>query len=285
LKLGVKVLEIGKVNSLEVHRETSSGFYLKVPESFGDVFLPPSMAPEFTKVGDTVDVFIYPDSKDSLIATTRLPIAQVGEYALLECIDVQEFGAFFDLGIEKDLLVPGNEQKHKVELHNEYLVRICLDETDRVFGTTKISNYILDSQLDIAVGDKVSMVPAERTDMGYRVILNKKFIGMIYNSEIFKPVKIGVEVTGFVKKLREDGLVDCALQIQGIKNLDHSTIKIMGMLIKGGGKSTLNDKSSPDDIKFALGMSKKTFKNAIGMLYKKKKILISKDGIELVKNK
>jgi predicted RNA-binding protein (virulence factor B family) len=277
------VLEIGKVNTLEVSRETGSGFYLKVPESFGDVFLPPSMAPEFTKIGDMIDVFIYPDSKDSLIATCRLPHAVVGEYALLDCIDVQEFGAFFDLGIEKDLLVPGNEQRQNVELHNEYLVRICLDDTDRVFGTTKIGDYILDSKFDIATGDKVSMVPAERTDMGYRVIINKKFIGMIYNSEIFKPVKIGVEIQGFVKKLREDGLVDCALQIQGIKNLDHSTIKIMGMLIKNGGKSRLHDKSSPEDIKFALGMSKKTFKNAIGMLYKKKKILITKDGIEVVK--
>lgn len=279
------MLEIGKVNNLEVHKETSSGFYLKAPEQFGDVFMPPSMAPEFTKVGDLIDVFVYPDTKDSLIATCRLPHAVVGEYALLDCIDVQDFGAFFDLGIEKHLLVPGNEQKYKVELHNDYLVRICLDDMDRVYGTTKISNFVLNSDFDIAVGDKLSMVPAERTDMGYRVIVNKKFIGMIYNSEIFKPVKIGVEISGYVKKLREDGLVDMAMQIQGIKNLDQSTVKIMQMLHRNGGKSRLHDKSSPEDIKFELAMSKKTFKNAIGMLYKKKKIIISKDGIELVKNK
>lgn len=279
------MLEIGKVNTLEVSKETSSGFYLKVPEEFGEVFLPPSMAPEFTKVGDTLKVFIYVDTKDSLIATSRLPYAEVGEYALLDSVDVQDFGAFFDFGIEKDLLVPGNEQKHDVELHREYLVRICLDDMDRIYGTTKLGNYILDSDFDIKEGDKVSMVPAERTDLGYRVIINKKFIGMIYNSEIFKAVKIGEAVTGYVKKIREDGLVDAALQIQGIKNLDNSCIKIMEMLHKNGGKSKLHDKSDPDDIRFELGMSKKTFKNSIGMLYKKKKILISKTGIELVKKK
>ncbi len=278
------MFEIGKVNTLTIARETKSGFYLKDGDEYGEVFLPPSMANKELVIGDSIDVFLYIDTKDQVVATCSIPFAQVGEYAVLDCIDVQDFGAFFDLGIEKHLLVPGNEQKEKVSKNNDYLVRVCLEEgTDRIFGTTKLGKYIESSKFDIEANEKVELFLASETDLGIRVIINKKFIGIIYNSEIFTNVKLGTTVPGYVKKIREDGFVDCALQIQGIKNLDKSKIKIMEFLHKHNGRSHLNDKSSPEEIMDLLGMSKKTFKSSLGMLYKQKKVLISKDGIEIVK--
>lgn len=280
------MIQIGQINHLYVKRETDSGFYLREPNGHEEVFLPPSMANTEINVDQMIDVFVYVDNKDQLIATTSTPHAVVGEYALMEAIDVQEFGAFFDWGIEKDLLVPGNEQKHDVKEGLDYLIRVCLEKgTDRVFGTTKLGQYIESSVFDILEGDKVKMMIAEETELGYRVVINKKYIGMIYFSEIFNPVKIGHEVDGHVKKIRDDGLVDAALQIQGIKNLDQSKPKILKYLYAHQGKCHLHDKSDPNEIREVFGMSKKTFKNAIGMLYKDKRIVIKNDGIELAKKK
>jgi predicted RNA-binding protein (virulence factor B family) len=279
------MLEIGKINKLTVARETSSGYYLKDGDEFGEVFLPPKMALENISVGDEIEVFLYIDTKDMVVATCKHPVAVVGEYALLNCIEEQDFGAFFSWGIEKDLLVPGNEQKISIRKGDEAVVRICLEEgTDRVFGTTKFGQFLDHVEFDIKENEKVKLIPVDESDLGIRVIVNKKYLGIIYHSEVFSTVKIGVEIDGYVKKLREDGLVDAALQIQGIKNLDKSKIKIMEFLIKKGGISHLHDKSSPEEISDLLGMSKKTFKSAIGMLYRDKKIIISKDGIAIVKN-
>ena len=227
-------------------------------------------------------MFIYHDNSGSLLATSEVPYAQVGEYALLTAVEVQEFGAFFEWGLSKDLLVPGNEQRSDVRRNDEHLVRICLEEgTNRIFGTTKIAQHIEDSDFDISDGDKIKIVPVLNEELGYRSIINKKFIGMIYHNEIFKNIRIGNEYEGVVKKIRNDGLIDAALQVQGVRNLIDSKDIIIDMLEKRGGKSPLHDKSSPDEIKKVLGMSKQTFKKAIGMLYKERKIIIHKDGIEL----
>ena len=280
------MINIGSINNLLVKRETDSGFYLCEPDGNSEVFLPPAMSDKKIEIDQMLDVFVYVDNKEQLIATTGKPHAVVGEYALMESIDVQEFGAFFDWGIEKDLLVPGNEQNFKVKEGLEYLVRVCLEEgTDRVFGTTKLGKYIQSSVFDINEGEKVSVVSTEETELCFRVIINKKFIGMIYFSEIFKEVKIGFETEGYVKKIREDGLVDCALQIQGIKNLDQSKTVILKYLYANEGKCHLHDKSDPLEIRALFGMSKKTFKNAVGMLYKDKRIVLKDDGIELAPKK
>lgn len=277
------MIEIGKINNLYVDYENESGYYLKEPNGYDEVFLPPSMANGHLKKDQMVEVFVYHDNKEGLIATQSIPHATVGEYALLEAINVQDFGAFFDWGIQKDLLVPGNQQKHDVKEGLDYLVRVDIEEgSNRVYGTTKLGKFIEASKFDIKEGDKVKLIIAEETELGYRVIINKKFIGMIYFSEIFSPVKIGHEVDSYVKKLREDGLVDAALQIQGIKNLDYSKPKIMQYLRANDGICHLHDKSDPEEIRKIFGMSKKTFKSAIGMLYKDKKIIIKNDGIELV---
>jgi len=278
------VIEIGKSGIFVVCRETSSGYYLRELDSNSEVFMPPAMAPINIKINQKIEAFVYLDTKGGPVATNKIPYAEVGEYALMKVVDTQEFGAFFDWGIEKDLLVPGNEQKVKVHRDEDHVVRVCIEEgTERVYGTTKLGKYIEASVFDIAIGDKIKIAPVQKTDLGYRSIINRKFIGMIYANEIFINIKIGENYDGIVKKIREDGLVDASLQAQGIDNLVEAKDKILEMLEKCNGKSTLHDKSSPDDIKKILGMSKQTFKSASGMLYKERKIKISKDGIELIK--
>lgn len=271
------MIEIGKVNDLLIGRETDSGYYLKDLETEQEVFMPPSMAPIRTKINDNINAFVYLDTQGKLIATSEQPYAEVGEYALMTVKETQDFGAFFDWGIDKDLLVPGNEQKIRVKNHEDYIVRVCLEDgTNRVYGTTKLGKYIEESDFDFEENDTVSIVAAQKTELGYRVIINKKFIGMIYNNEIFINIEIGQSYQGIIKKLRDDGLVDTALQVQGIQNLVEAKAKILEMLEMHKGSSSLHDKSSPEEIKQLLGMSKKTFKAALGMLYKEKLIEITK---------
>ncbi len=287
------MIEIGKINKMIVARETKHGYYLVSTEVDPDdydeeeeVFLPPSLSHIKVKRGQEITVFVYVDTQNKLIATTEMPFAQVGEYADMRVVAVEEFGAFFDWGIDKDLLVPGNEQKIKVRKHERYLVRVCLEEgTDRVYGTTKLGKYIESSVFDFNDGDKVTIVPVQITDLGYKVVINKRFVGMIYNNEIFQEIFLNREYPGIVKKIRTDGLVDVALQAQGIKNLEDSKDKVLEYLKASGGQCDLHDKSSPEDIKRALSMSKNTFKSAIGMLFKEKKIEILKGperGIKLL---
>ncbi|MFG1481782.1 S1-like domain-containing RNA-binding protein [Halobacteriovorax sp. HFRX-2_2] len=273
---------MGKNNILKVRKKLHNGYTLIDEENTQEVFLPENFAPLKVDVGSKVKAFVYPDTQGELVATTELPVAVVGEYALLDAIEIQEFGAFFDWGTSKDLLVPGNEQKIKVRKFESHIVRICKEDgTGRIFGTTKLGKYIESSDFDINIGDEVDVFIAQESELGFRVIINKKFIGMIYKNEIFQRVSCGKYFKAFVKKLREDGLVDVALQEQGVKNLVDSKDIIIDFLERNGGSSFLNDKSSPEDIKNFLNMSKKTFKRTIGMLYKDKKITISDSGIKL----
>ncbi len=277
------MIEIGKMNQLTICDENASGYYLRSDDSDEEVFLPPALLDQEVNVGDKLDVFIYLNSTGGLIATAEQPYAEVGQYALLTAIQVQEFGAFFEWGLKKDLLVPGNEQKVRVKMNEQHLVRICLEEdTNRIFGTTKIAQFIEDSEFDINEADKVTIVPVQDDELGFRCIVNKKYIGMIYHNEVFSKITLNREIPAVVKKIRVDGLVDLALQTQGINNLVEAKDIIIDMLEKRGGKSHLHDKSDPQEIRKILGMSKQTFKNSIGMLYKERKIIIKKDGIELV---
>jgi uncharacterized protein len=281
--LGVIVIEFGKVSEFFVSERTPEGFYLSHTDSGEEVFLAHKMNSEDLELNQNIKAFVYLDTSGDRIATTKIPCAVVGEYALMTAVEVQEFGAFFDWGIDKDLLVPGNQQKFSVKEDESYLVRVCLEaETNRVYGTTKLGKYIEDSEFDIEEGGKVKITPVTATDLGYKVIINKKFIGIIYANEIFSNISIGATYDGVVKKIRVDGLVDAALQVQGIKNLVEAKDKIVSYLESCEGHSPLNDKSSPTLIKQNLGMSKQTFKNALGMLYKERKIKLSKDGIELI---
>jgi predicted RNA-binding protein (virulence factor B family) len=280
------MIEIGQISRVKVNEKVAGGYKLQDIESPNQVFMPFRLCSDSLEENTELNVFVYVDANGDTVATQQLPYAVVGEYCVLDVKEVQDFGAFFHWGINKDLLVPGNEQKIEIREGEEHLVRICLEEgTNRVYGSTKLGKFIENTDFDIFEKDEVIFVPVRQTDLGFRVIINKKYIGMVYHSEIFTDVLIGETYKGYVKKIRTDGLVDVALQVQGIKNLDNATYKIMEMLIKRGGSSTLNDKSSPEEIRRVLGMSKKSFKNAIGMLYKKRKIIISPEGIKLTKKK
>ncbi len=278
------MIRIGEVNTLKVVSENKSGFLLEHPDDDEQVFLPGTLAPSGVAKDDELDLFITVDKEGSLIGSLEIPNTLVGEYGFLEVIDAQEFGAFLDWGVTKDLLVPDTEQRQRIRLGETHLIRVCMDErTEKIYGTTKINKYIQNTTFDIQEKDSVTIVPILNEELGYRCIINKKYIGMIYHNEIFKNIKIGRSYDGQVKKIRTDGLIDASLQVLGIKNVIDSKDTVVAYLQKCGGKSPLHDKSSPEEIKKALNISKKTFKNSIGMLFKDKTILIKKDGIELVK--
>ncbi len=277
------MFEIGKITVGRIDRKTNRGFFV-TDEEGDEVFLPLSFAPLRSEIGSEIDVFVYLNTDGDRICTSELPLAQVGEYALMQVIETREFGAFFDWGIDKDLLVPGNEQKIKVRQYEDHIVRVCLEEgTDRVYGTTKLGKYIEQPKEDISEGDTVSLELVRKTDLGFKVIVNKKYLGMIYHNEIYSHMRIRDKASGIVKKIREDGLIDISLQKLGISNLIEAKAQVLKFLNDNDGKSDLHDKSPPEKIKHNLFMSKKTFKSAIGMLYREKKIIINKDGIELVK--
>lgn len=276
------MLEIGKMNRLYVYNENKKNYILRAPNYDVDVELPKSEATELVNQGDILEVFVYVDNNDKEVASLTRPVALLDEFAVVKVVESHQFGAFVDWGLSKDLLVPDTEQKERMGNNRFYIVRVCLDErTNKLYGTTKIGKYIPESQFDIGEGDKIEIIPASYEELGYRSLINRKFIGMIYHNEIFQKIEMGTPVSGVVKKIRNDGLVDAALQVQGFKNIEDSQKVVLEFLRANGGKASLHDKSSPEEIREKLGMSKKTFKNAIGMLYKERRIVIHKDGIEL----
>jgi predicted RNA-binding protein (virulence factor B family) len=276
------LLKIGQLNELTVLEACSEGHYLSAEGSDIKVLLPEVYGPKDIAIGEKVEAFLYYEDDDLLVATMEIPNALVGEYALMDVVEVKQFGAFFDWNHDKDLLVPETEQRMPIGRHESHIVRVCIDErTKKLFGTTKINKYILESDFDIDENDKVKIIPVSDEELGFKCIINRKYIGMIYHNEIFQSVVLGEPLDGIVKKIREDGLIDAALQVQGFKNLVNAQDKILAYLQQIGGKSPLHDKSSPDEIRETLNMSKQTFKNTIGILYRAKTIIIKKDGIEL----
>ncbi len=280
------MIKIGKVQSLKVLKKSDEGFILVSENDLKgeEALLPQELSDNRVCVGESIDVFVYRDTNQKgLNCSLQKPLAEVDEYAFLRVKEIHEFGSFLELGVEKDLLVPTNEQKEKFGSHGKKLVRLCLEEgTNRLFGTTKFGVYLQDQIVDLDAGERVQLQPTEKTGLGYRCIVNKKYIGMIYHNEIFETIEIGEFYSGVLKLEREDGFLDIALQTQGVGNLFESRDRVLNFLRDNGGESYLNDKSKPEEIKRLLGMSKKTFKSAIGMLYKDREILISKEGIKLL---
>lgn len=288
-------MEIGKIDEFTVVSATDLGHFIRLKDPEGideesqeDIFMPhlrnnKSRSHEL-KIDQTIDAFIYQNDEGKITASLLLPYAEVEEFAVLKVVAAQDFGAFLDWGLEKDLLVPAKKQKTPMKVGEFHLVRICFDaDSGKIYGTTKYISFLETLEVYFKEGEKIEIVPAEEHDLGYRCIINRKFIGMIYHNEIFVDIELDKEYEGYVKKIREDGQVDAVLQEQGVKGLNDSRMKILKMLEENGGSSPLHDKSSPDEISKALGMSKKTFKNSIGILYRAKQIVITKSGIELIK--
>lgn len=237
--------------------------------------------------GSMLDVFIYKNKEGKTIASLELPYACVGEYGFLEMVGQSQQGAYFDLGLEEDLLVPHHEQHYHLEINDIYIIRICIDPASGcLYGSTNQKAHLKDFPYpDIEEKYFVSLIPVERTELGYKVIINQKYLGMIYHNEIFTDIQCSETYQGVIKKIRADGLIDAALQKQGFTNVVQAKTTILNHLQQNNGRSELTDKSSPELIHAKLGMSKKTFKNALGMLYKERKVKLSHTCTELLPNK
>jgi uncharacterized protein len=271
---------IGKYNDLVVERIVEFGVYLNPKED--EILLPAKYVPENTRPGDTLRVFVYTDSEDRPIATTLSPKAVVGEFAYLQVKDVASFGAFLDWGLEKDLLVPANEQQNRMKIGQKYVVKVCLDpKTRRVYATSRIAQHCEKAPKNLFVGEKVSLLMYSHTKIGITAVVNSQYAGMIYKSETYEPLSIGEKRDGYVSRIREDGKIDLVLKKPGHHSITDSGALVMDILQKAGGTLPCHDKSAPDEIKHTFSMSKKEFKRATGGLYKAGKIDITDKGIRI----
>lgn len=274
-------VEIGKYNTLAVIAVTPNGVYLD-GKDLGEILLPNRYIPTNCQVGSNITVFIYLDSAQRLVATTEKTLGQVGEFVSLKVVQVNKMGAFLDWGLPKDLLVPYNQQHTKMEVGKYYLVRIFLDQhTDRIAASSKLDKFIDIWPAHYQQGDKVKLIIGGKTDLGFKAIVNDLHWGLLYDNEIFQPLRIGKKIDGYIKQVREDGRLDLILT-RGSKNKVNSFAdKLVDAMQKNNGFLPLHDKSAPEQIQRTLGVSKKTFKATVGNLLKKGRLTIEKDGIRL----
>jgi predicted RNA-binding protein (virulence factor B family) len=274
--------ETGKINTLNVVRETENGVYLD-GENLGEILMPRKFVTDEVKASRQATVFIYSDSEDRLVATTENPLAMVGEFAFLKVLETNRIGAFLDWGLPKDLLVPMSEQKAKMSEGKQYLVHVFLDEkTNRVAASAKIDKFLDTVPPDYERGEKVDLLIAEETEIGYKAIVNNQHWGILYKNQVFRPLSPDERLEGFINKIREDDKIDLLLEKPGYGKIDPISQKLLETLQENNGFLALNDKSSPEIIQALLGISKKNFKKAVGNLYKKKLIGFKSDGIKLI---
>lgn len=274
-------IKLGKYNQLEVVKEVDFGVYLNGDED-GEILLPKRYVPEGTKTGDILNVFIYLDMEERLVATTLQPYVQVGEFACLEVAWVNQFGAFLNWGLMKDLFVPFREQKMKMQKGKRYVVYVHLDEESyRIVASAKVEHFLSTEKPDYQPGQEVEVLVWQRTDLGYKVIVENKFSGMLYHNEIFQPLEVGMRLTAFIKQVRPDGKIDLVLQQAGARKVDDFSEVLWQYIKDNDGFTPLNDKTDAEIIYHTFGVSKKTFKKAVGELYKKRRIVLKEDGIHL----
>ncbi|MBN2236041.1 MAG: GntR family transcriptional regulator [Bacteroidales bacterium] len=275
------MIALGEYNLLRIDRFMTPGAFL-VDEEGKDVLLPNKYLPENASVGDEIEVFIYTDSEDRIIATTIDPPITLNEFGFLKVKDVNNIGAFLDWGLEKDLLVPFSEQNQPMEINRWYVVRLFLDDkTNRLVASNKLNKFLEVDYISVEVNEEVDILVIEKTDLGYKLIINHVHKGLAYASETFRELNVGDTLKGYIKNIREDGKIDVSLQKQGYDNVEPSSKQILDLLKQQNGFLALTDKSEPDKIYDVLQMSKKTFKKAIGNLYRRKQIRLEEDGIYL----
>ena len=274
-------MKLGKTQLLKIAEKNYSGLFLE-DENGERAFLPKIFASEDAEIGDEMEVFVYQDD-DRLKATTEKPNAEVGEFAVMTCVQSLPSGAFMDWGIIKDLFVPYKQQKAKIIEGKRYLVYVYVDEfLDLITGTTRYKRNPHYENLPLQRGEKVHLMVAGESELGWNVVINKQYIGLIYTSDVYKKLFPLSEEVGFIKSIREDGKIDVSLQPEGYENIDEFQKIILDKLEINYGLLYLSDKSTPEEIKDELQMSKKNFKKAIGGLYRDKKIEILEDKIKLI---
>ncbi len=278
------MLQAGEYQTLRISRIADPGIYL-TDEDGAEVLLPNRYVSLSDHVGDLVEVFVYHDSENRLIATREKPLAVVGEAAVLEAVDRNAHGVFLAWGITaKDLFMPNRNVPFEVQMGGHYLVYLYRDPlTGRVVATTKLGKYISNAEIGVWAHEQVDLLVARRMEMGYRVVINNRHWGMIYNDQIFSPIKVGDRLTGYVHRISAEGRIDVMLQQEGRQLRDSSAERLLELLQKSGGRLPLDDNSSPEEIASLTGLSKKSFKKAVGALYRQRRISIGKGAIELSK--
>ncbi len=275
------MVEIGTFNQLQVVKQVDFGVYLDGGE-LDTILLPRRYVPEGCEIGDWLDVFLYFDSDDLLIATTEKPKAQVGDCEFLKVVDINHAGAFMDWGLTKDLLVPYNEQQKPMEVGYSYVVHVFHDQnSDRIAASTKLNHHLDEETVWLKPRQHVSLLIASRTELGYKAVIDNKYLGLLFRADAFRPLKIGERLPGFVKNIRSDGKIDLVISqgtLQGDHDLGEQIIRHLQDL---GGESQISDKSDPEEIYRLFKVSKKKYKQAIGTLYKSKRILIEPGKIKL----
>jgi predicted RNA-binding protein (virulence factor B family) len=275
------MLQIGVYHTLKIDRETKVGLFL-VNET-DDVLLPNKYVPNDFTIGDDLTVFVYLDHEERPVATTLKPFISLNSFAVLKVSYINKFGAFLNWGMEKDLFVPFKEQARPMEKDKRYIVTMYLDkQTGRLAASSKINQFLDKEPLDVEVGQEVDLMVSHITEIGINVIINGKFRGLAYQNEVFETVSPGYKTKGYIKTIRPDGKIDVSFQKQGFEAIDDSSQQVLEALKQNDGVLKLNDNSHPEEIKSVLKMSKKTFKKAIGSLYKQKLIDINNEGIQLV---
>ena len=275
------MIKVGEFNTLRVIRTVDFGVFLD--DGKEGILLPKRFVPAGLKVGDELEVFVYHDSEDRLIATTKKPLGTVGDIVALKAVSATKQGAFLDWGLMKDLFVPKSKQLGTMRVGGIYIVRIYIDEqTGRVAATEKIESFLSNEDLDLKEKDAVDLLVYRRTDIGYLCIINGKHTGVLHFSDIYQNIQVGDRLKGYVRKIREENKIDLALGERGYQRVSGEAGKIRELLEQHGGFLPYHDKSDPEDIYDNLGMSKKAFKMAIGNLFKQKLIRIKENGIEKI---
>ncbi len=276
-----KQIEIGKINSLIVERESKYGLYLRA-ENFNEVLLPNAYVVEKKMpIGAVIDVFIYTDFKDRLVASTQYPYAMLGEFGYFKVVEIKQYGSFVDWGLPKDLFVPLSQQRGQFEMGKKYILRVCQDkETGRLYGTNKIGKWLSFKPKDLKRNQKVSILVISKTPLGYKAVVENLYEGMLFNNEIFQKLSVGDKKIAYIKNIRGDGKLDLSLQPIGKKSLINSyEKKILDVLHKRGGSMKIGSKSDASTIKELFSMSKKSFKMAFNSLLNKKKIIQDDLGV------
>ena len=276
------MIKLGDWNELVVNRFTDHGAYLEGGE-VGEILMPNAYVERGVRIGDRVTVFVYLDQEERLVATTETPLARVGQFACLTVSWVNEFGAFLDWGLMKDLFVPFREQRRKMEVGRYYIVYIYIDEAShRIVGTAKVDRYLMPTPAGAyRKGEQVALLVQGRTDLGYKVIVDHKYSGLVYHDQAYAELHTGDELTGFVSQVRRDGKVDVSLQSLGVSRFRDFADQLLDELEQAGGTLPYCDASSAEDIAERFGVSKKTFKRAVGTLYKASRIHMTDGGIAL----
>lgn len=275
------MLEIGKLNELRIVKKLDFGLFVD-GEELGEILLPKRYVPEDCKINDLLEVFLYYDSEDRIIATTLTPYAMVGQFALLNVVSVTAVGAFLNWGLLKDLLAPFGEQKRKMNKGKSYIVYVYIDEySKRIVASSKLERFLDKEPVVFKELQEVDLLIFDESDMGYSAIINNTHRGIIYKNEVFQPLRIGQKIKGYIKKVRDDNKIDLSIYKPGYQKIDDLSQNVLDYIKLQNGFIPLNDKSSPELIYELFGISKKSFKKSLGALYKSKIVTIDDDGIRL----